>query len=127
MKLIVALIAGIATCNYISNTSSQLLIIQNPKPGSYFVFSDYPEKNKETIMKVKEIKDSAIVFYKPTAEIIGGFEFSKSESVVKEADKKGPMFGQATVTISKIDISEMAGNNSLTGAINAKPRIEYAF
>jgi hypothetical protein len=125
--ILFVVIAGIATCNYRLNSAHQQEIIDNPKPGDFFVFQDYPEKDFEAIMKIKEVTESDITLFIPQSEIIGGFELNKSENVVRDADKEGQMYGTATLTLSKEEIKEMIENNTISGASNDKPRLEFAF
>jgi len=127
-KFIIAfIILGIGTCNYCMNTSNVKNMIDNPKPGDYYVFKDFPKGSDESIMKIKEVRVNEVEFFLPSNEIIGGFKIGTSESAVKKADETGQMFDNETIIVPKNEIKDMYENDNLSGAVKNKPRIEWVF
>lgn len=125
--ILIAIIVTIATCVSRMNSSYRAGIIENPEPGNYFVFRDFPQGTEEAIMKVKEVKEKEILFYLPHGGIMFGFTPNESESTVIEADKEGKMYGTETIAILKTSIQEMNENDSFSGMRNDEPRITFVF
>ncbi len=125
--IVVAIFLIIGSFIYRGNMQHQAELADNPAVNQYYVFQDYPNSGEEAIMKIKSISETAIEFYIPHGEIIGGFEPNTSESVVRDADTKGNMYSEETMIIAKEEIAQLLESNGFSGHMNKKPRIEFIF
>ncbi|ANQ49875.1 hypothetical protein MY04_2506 [Flammeovirga sp. MY04] len=125
--IIVSLIGLVATCNIMVRDSDKKEWTNNPKPGYYYVFDDFPMENEESIMKIKEVKDQAVIFYLPKMKTIGSYKLDQTDSKVKDLDKQGMMYGSETITIDKVDLLQMVEDDTFSGHMNHKPRVTNVF
>ena len=125
--LIVALIGIVATCNLTLRKNERSRITNNPQSGQYYVFDDYPIEGAESIMKIKKVRDKDIIFYLPQMETIGDFKLDKTESVIREMDNLGRMYGAETIIINKKDLLQMLENDGFIGHMKHKPRVISVF
>ncbi|MBB3701247.1 hypothetical protein KMW28_03705 [Flammeovirga yaeyamensis] len=125
--IVVSLIGLVATCNIMVRKSDREKWTNNPKPGYYYVFDDFPIQNEESIMKIKEVKDQAVIFYLPKMKTIGSYKLDKTDSKVKDLDKQGVMYGSETITIDKADLLQMVEDDTFSGHMNHKPRVTNVF
>jgi hypothetical protein len=122
--IIIGGILAIGTCNYFLNTHDEAEVYNNPKPGDYYVFHNFLIGS---IYKLKEIRQDTYVFFVPLKEL-SRFERNKSESVIRDEDKKGSMFSEGTILVPKQNLDKMKENNTLTKAMDGKTeRLEYVF
>jgi len=121
------IIVGIGTCNYIANTSHKGDLLDNPQVGTYYVFQDFPEKNTEMILKIKEVRENELEFYVPQKTLIFGFKVNTSESKIRDLDAKGQMYGSETIILSKETVKQLIEANGFSSKVDGKPRIYWAF
>lgn len=125
--IVVAIFLIIGSFIYRGNMKHQAELAATPAVNHYYVFQDYPNSGEEAIMKIKSITENELEFYVPHGEIIGGFEPNTSESVVKNADTQGNMYGEETMIVSKVEVAQLLENNGFSGHMEKKPRIEFIF
>lgn len=128
--LVIGGIIAFASFMYYVNTSHEEEIFNNPKAGDYYVMTGLLQGlTGDQVYKVKEVKTDVITFYLPAQELIGSFKPNKTESVIREADKKGQMFSEDTVSVDREDLKKYRENSGFKGKVidQEEIQLEYVF
>lgn len=124
--LVLGAILAFGTFVFKTNSAAEQALKDNPAPGHYYVFKDFPKPDAESIMKIKEVRENEIVFYIPEMELL--FGYTDQDDKIKELDEEGKMYSAGlTMNISKEDIKQYHENDSFAGAIAEAPSIFAVF
>ena len=121
LVIIISIILTISRCNVILNLTHKSAVENNPKPGDYYVLDNFPTKDEQSILKIKQIKTNEIIFFIPKKEFLNYNQETKHS--VKNLDNLGEMYGEDTMIISKNKLKEMEANDSFTGKMKNKPML----
>ena len=118
----------IGTCNYIVNTRDDAAmrkeLLENPVIGTYCVFYNLrrsKDKNREQVLKLKEVRNDTFYFYLPLKEFPYGFEVNESEEIVREEDEEGEMFSQKLMRMTKKQLQTFMENDNLMKRLRKDP------
>lgn len=92
---------------------SEVVLKNPPGPDDYFVFDGLLEAQDifgEQVLKVKSVSADSVVFILPERELAFEFDAEKDERLIKAADKKGTMYKDKIITVSKKDLASYEDN-----------------
>ena len=92
---------------------SRILLKHPPKIGQFFVFDGLLEEQEiygEQVLKVKNVTTDSVTFFIPQIELAFEFDPHKDEKLIKQEDKKGNIYAEAILQISKRDLAQYERN-----------------